>query len=159
MAPQQAPKLNSSHSHIKSIATYGTIASERTPEANWIHTLGEWENIHIKTGRRDWETIPPETHPLHSDIESGGNSQIPASPWRVKDLDQHLMLWLLRLPPKRWVPKTSSSESQWDARDYNKDTVLRGLVRIHSGYPSRPQNRGSTLKHWAFSWKRPICIS
>jgi len=55
MATEEDPELTSSHGHTKSIATYGTVSSEKNSKNQLrdSYTTGEWEKTHIEVGRSD----------------------------------------------------------------------------------------------------------
>lgn len=65
MAIHESSKLTSSYRHTKSIATYGTIHSERNSETSWANPtyhINEEERKKKKNteiGRGDWEIISP----------------------------------------------------------------------------------------------------
>lgn len=55
MATEEDPELTSSHGHTKSIATYGTVSSEKNfkNQLRDSYTSGEREKTHIEVGRSD----------------------------------------------------------------------------------------------------------
>ena len=114
--------------HTKSTAIYGAISSERNLETGWV-TPTYWVNKKIFTLGWIWKAktnLCHKPYTWHRDKQSGGNSQLPASPWGLKGLDPTSSIPMLKTSTWGAGPQTSSSETQqgllpWDPQDYSKE--------------------------------------
>lgn len=82
MVMQHAPKLILSHGPIESVATYRTMPCEQNPETSDM-TPTHWANERIFILKQVEEAVTLHHHKLHSfhnDTQTGGNSELPASP-------------------------------------------------------------------------------
>ena len=81
-------------------------------QLSYVYTSGEQEKTHLTMGGRDWDTTSPQTPPSVLWHIPAGTSHSQLLPEEQRVWTPHLAPQLSRLPPDRWVPKTSSFESQ-----------------------------------------------
>lgn len=127
---------------------------------NNAYTLGDWENAHIKMGRKCWDTLLSLIDIMPYNHKGTSNSQCLPEEWRA--WTTHIMPYLLSLPPKGWGPNCLSLGAnevfihKSNRTIANKEAVIKQVHKLSS----QAQHRKFRQKcpFLSFPWKRFDCI-